>query len=799
MFRARPRQKYQDQTARFERSINAPRHTDRYEVEIRRTSYGIPHITAKDYGSLAFGVAYAYAEDNLCLIADAVLTTRGERSRFLGASATVSVGGADLSNLDSDFFFKFYFGGEDLAESYQRARPLTAAMAEGYAAGLNLYLDDRGLDRLPPSYREAFSAVPVTASDFYRLITQKASQTAGEAFARAMLNAQPPSDDRTKGAASACEAGDSNLTVFSSTLGSNAFAFGQDLTERGCGILVANPHFPWFGHKRFYQMHLIIPGELDVMGAALPPLPVINIGFNDDVAWTHTVSNSRTFAIYELTLSPHSPRQFVIDGKAEAMDEVEVIVNVLEPDGSLSKARRLFYRTRFGPVIAMPELGCLWTKKRAFALYDIARPKLGFVEQWLWINKARSVREVEAALAEERGAPWLNTLAADKHGDVFYGNFSATPSTDWAARYWRCAPSWRALIAGIALNIVVLDGSKSKCDLRSDAKPGSGILPENQMPSVVRRDYVLNCNDSHWLVNLSAPLEGYSPLIGKERTAQGLRTRMAYKQVTELISRKNKLISIEDAKELALSNRNLAAELILDQLPRHCACRVSIPSPDGRTVDVDLVPACEILTDWDRRDELNSRGAVLFREFWRKAQTIRRLWKKRFNARMPATTPVELNTGSPKVIEKLRVALAETVIQFQSMQLELDVTLAKVQRYPTKNGAIGVPGGRGDAGVLNQVLFDPLTPGGYAADRVIGTSYTQVVSWIGNAPVAAAILPFSQSSDPDSPHYADQMELFARKEWVRLPFAEEDIMSDPNMCSILLQSNKKAGNTEFEC
>ena len=33
-----------------------------YAVEIRRTSHGIPHITAKDYGSLGFGEGYAFAQ-----------------------------------------------------------------------------------------------------------------------------------------------------------------------------------------------------------------------------------------------------------------------------------------------------------------------------------------------------------------------------------------------------------------------------------------------------------------------------------------------------------------------------------------------------------------------------------------------------------------------------------------------------------------------------------------------------------------------------------------------------------------
>lgn len=62
--------------------------------------------------------------------------------------------------------------------------------------------------------------------------------------------------------------------------GSNAVAIGRERLNTGRAMLLANPHFPWVGGMRFYEMHLTIPGKLDVMGAALPGLPLINIGFN---------------------------------------------------------------------------------------------------------------------------------------------------------------------------------------------------------------------------------------------------------------------------------------------------------------------------------------------------------------------------------------------------------------------------------------------------------------------------------------------------------------------------------------
>ena len=57
----------------------------KYDAQIRRTSHGVAHITAKDYGSIGYGEGYAQAEDHLCTIADQVVKARGERSKYFGA------------------------------------------------------------------------------------------------------------------------------------------------------------------------------------------------------------------------------------------------------------------------------------------------------------------------------------------------------------------------------------------------------------------------------------------------------------------------------------------------------------------------------------------------------------------------------------------------------------------------------------------------------------------------------------------------------------------------------------------
>jgi acyl-homoserine-lactone acylase len=124
-----------------------------YSAEIRRTQAGIPHIKAADWGSLGYGYGYAQAQDNLCTLADAFVTYRGERSAWFGPDARPPSGATfgQPRNLDADFFFRLV---DDAAavERYRSAQPATLqTLIEGFAAGYNRYLGDLDAGRFPTS------------------------------------------------------------------------------------------------------------------------------------------------------------------------------------------------------------------------------------------------------------------------------------------------------------------------------------------------------------------------------------------------------------------------------------------------------------------------------------------------------------------------------------------------------------------------------------------------------------------------------------------------------------------------
>ena len=110
-------------------------------------------------------------------------------------------------------------------------------------------------------------------------------------------------------------------------------------------MVLANPHFPWRGTERFWMAQLDVPGQYDVEGGTLMGFPMIGIGFNRNIAWTHTVSTSRRFVAYQLNLVPGDPTSYYLDGKPTKMGTITVAVKY----GSTT-VRHTFYTTHWGLV-----------------------------------------------------------------------------------------------------------------------------------------------------------------------------------------------------------------------------------------------------------------------------------------------------------------------------------------------------------------------------------------------------------------------------------------------------------------
>src|SRR3954471_13628649 len=125
--------------------------TPSYDVTITRTEYGIPHITANDYGSLGYGYGYAFAQDNLCTMAADYVTVMGERSRYFGPTSTYTMqgNGVTVNNLDSDIFWTQVRQSHIVDQLLARPvpfgpKPEIKDAVTGYVAGYNRLLQDIG-------------------------------------------------------------------------------------------------------------------------------------------------------------------------------------------------------------------------------------------------------------------------------------------------------------------------------------------------------------------------------------------------------------------------------------------------------------------------------------------------------------------------------------------------------------------------------------------------------------------------------------------------------------------------------
>lgn len=740
-------------------------HDHGYSALIQRASYGVPHITARDFASLGFGAGYAQAEDNICLIAERMVTVRAQRSRWFGTEA---------SNVSSDIFHQKAIDDQVaerlLAGPRDGVRAPSAQVRDqirGFVAGYNAYLLDAKTITDPACAGKEWVR-PISELDMWRAYWAEMVRASSGALADGIVAATPPTANGSNVPARAprAEAVVTALDGAPAGLGSNAYGLGRDGTASGAGILLANPHFPWDGAERFYRMHLKVPGRYDVEGAALVGDPFIQIGHNGQIAWSHTVSTARRFVWHRLALVPGDPTSYLYDGRARQMTARTVTVQT--PAGPVS---RTLYDTHFGPVVVVP--GHFdWTTTTAYAITDANATNNRALDGWLAMGRARSVSELRAVLDRRQFLPWVNVIAADRGGRALYADHSVVPRvTDSLAA--ACIPApFQSLYASSGQ--AVLDGSRSSCELGRDPDAVvPGILGPANLPTLVRGDYVTNSNDSYWLAHPEQPLEGYPRVVGDERTQRSLRTRLGVHQVRQRLAGADGLpgkgFTTSNLWEVMLGNRAYGGELVRDDLVRICEAQPAATTSDGATVD--LTAACAALRGWDLRTELDSRGAHLFTEF-ALAGGLR--FADAFDPTAPLTTPSRLAVDDPGI----RTALADAVQKLAD--IPLDARLGDVQTEPRGAEDIPIHGGRPEAGVFNMIIGGFESGVGYPKVHH-GTSFLMAVELGGNGPSGRQVLTYSQSANPNSPWYADQTRLYSGKGWDTIKFTQRQLRADPNL------------------
>jgi acyl-homoserine-lactone acylase len=771
------------------------------DIDIRYTEYGIAHIRASDYEGLGQGHGYAQARDNLCKIELGMLALEGRLSRHFGPEgmdSTLAAGAG--TNLVSDLYFQ---GLEDrgvIERLVNQPAPLgprdeVRQLVRGYVMGFNQRLAEE--PALECSGAEWIR--PMTEQDVYRRAYAVTTWLGVGRASAGIVSAEPPvmSADAQSSpnlqAAFTLSAGGAGPA---GRPGSNAIALGAGATDTGFGLEVANPHLRWDLDMRWWQTQLTLPGELDVSGAGLIGMPLIVMGHTDKAAWSITMAEkTQRYTFFELHLVDGSPTSYWVDGQPEAMQRRDVSVPVRHPDGRIETVEKSQWWTRYGAVLGADffpwSAGSMHDDGRAYAFGDPNASNMRMLNTLFALNQARDVGDVLDAIVSTQGVPWWTVIAADADGETLFSQIQVVANVpdDHAED---CVPAeWRDAFA--VERSIILDGSRSACAWRTDADAlepgilGPGTPDSPRMPVLLGSDYVANSNDSYWLPNAGQRIEGMPRILGDEQSARSLRTRDTFTEIEEQLQRGP--FTRQAMQDLILGHRSRAAELAVDATLEMCR-RLgadAVPSSTGHAVDVRS--ACEALRGWDRHMNADSRGALLFDRFWRRANELAAaggggLWTVPFDAEDPIATPRGLDISGPFVA----AALADATLELETAGMALAAPLGDHQFVARGGQRIPLGGGGGDDGLgVFDILSGPWDPALGYTGTLDGSTYMHVVSFDGTAcPDAVTLLTYSQSDEPSSPHHADQTQLYSRKQWVEDRFCEADILASPALDVITL-------------
>jgi acyl-homoserine-lactone acylase len=768
-----------------------------YAATIRTTAYGVPHVLADNFKGAGYGYGYAFAQQNVCLYAEELVTLRGERAQYFGATGGyLGQLGTISGNVDSDFFYKLLLTKAQADRLRANSSQAAQDIVVGFAAGYNRYLADTGVANLPAECRNADWVKPMSEDEAFLRLTQAAMAGSSMAFINSIGNAGPPgpvavgalkTGKRLKLPSAAELAATPTVAAMQNlrdhTIGSNGYGLGRDVTQSGKGIVMGNPHFPWWGALRLHQVHITVPNEkYDVMGATLLGVPLPLIGFNSSLGWTHTFSTDNRFTLRYLALDPANPTRYIKDGVSKPMTTVPLSISAKGADGRLITLNRTLYTTEFGPMIK--DSSFAWSASSAFAIQDANYSNYKLIDQIILNGKATSVDGLLQAARTHTAMPWVNTMAADKNGDALYFNFSVAAKVA-NAQLDACVPGaesgapFKDLMATTGL--VVMTGTTAACDW-------SGSIGASDRPYVKRSDYIVNANDSHWWSTARAFLSGYPRIIATgpdaEGSPQGERTRTGHAIVRDRLAGADGLtgnrFTVANLQQIYQKSRFFKAEKWLPGFVEACLASTS--------ASVAAKDACTVLKAWDKAHAPLSSGAPLFYELYAALGELKSpsFWSVPFQPSDPLETP-RGHAGTAEALAKLETLVAST--QFDS-PAKRRARPADVQVLSRPEGPLSIPGGRYTfnnwRGQKTQVApgsfiytGDPKTNAG-----AYGNSYMQFVTWDDTGPVAEGILTYSQSSNPAHANFSDQTRKYAAGEWVKLPYTEAQIKADPGLTEV---------------
>lgn len=371
----------------FSFSQNKPK----YNAEIVRDSFGVPHIFGKTDADCAYGLVWAECEDDFKTLQFVLHIARGMLGRNIG------VDGAKV-----DYAVQLLRIQRTIEERYETdVSPEFKKVLEAGAAAGNLYAERH------PEEVIVKQAFPVRPQDFL----------SGYMLAMALMTG-------VDGALNSIVSGTAPEVSFSEAgRGSNGIAMNSRKTADGNVYLDVNSHQPLEGPLSWYEAHVHSEEGWNMYGSTFHGGLTIFHGVNENLGWAHTINGFDAIDIFQLQPDPKKKGNYLVDGVSYPLekDKAKLTVNLAKhPDKHkfILKLKKKIWWSKYGATVV--------NKKGIFAMRLASNMTIKAPEQWYRMNKAKNYTEFRKAL-EMQGVINQNVIYGDRYDTIFIISNGAMP------------------------------------------------------------------------------------------------------------------------------------------------------------------------------------------------------------------------------------------------------------------------------------------------------------------------------------------------------------------------------------
>ena len=359
------------------------------QIDIVRGKYGTPHIFAKTDKEVAYGLAWAHAEDDFKTIQETFLPSKKMMGRHLGKE------GAQL-----DYIAQLLKCEELVDREFNNLSPGVLDVISGYVEGINAYAEKH------PEQVLVKKSLPLTAKDYvigFNFVIHffsDISSTLKDLYA----NNIPVIHD----------------SVFHH-MGSNAFAFSKRKTTDLKTYININTHQPLEGPFSWYEAHLCSKEGWNMLGGLFPGSPFPFIGTNKHLAWTHTYNFPDLVDVYQLEMHPKRKNHYRYDEQWKKFEKSKAKLKVKLKGGIVFPLSKKVLWSEYGPVVK--------NDSGVFSFHLNSLENILAIDQWYQMSKSENFDQFKEAL-QLMGVPRFNIVYADDKDNIFYMSNAKIPLRD---------------------------------------------------------------------------------------------------------------------------------------------------------------------------------------------------------------------------------------------------------------------------------------------------------------------------------------------------------------------------------